>query len=133
LKSQLNTMLLSPADILKRGLHFLQMQVTNKWSQERKQGEFHKHYGSSPLTLANIWYDLTTTDIAEARLSGKENTERGFRMFLLTNFFLWTYPKNSHLLSSRFHICEHYCRGEHVWIWIQWIAAMKKKKIVWDP
>ena len=28
--------------------------------------------------------------------------------------------------------CEHISRGEHVWIWIQRIACLKKKKILWE-
>jgi hypothetical protein len=125
-------MLLSPRSVLKQGLRYLQLDDT-QLSAAKQNEEFHKHYGSSPMVLANIWYDLTMTDIVEARVSEKEQCETGFRMFLVAHFFLWTYPKNSSLLASRFRICERYSRGQHLWKWIEQIAALKKKKIVWDP
>jgi hypothetical protein len=124
-------MLLSPANVLKRGLYYLQCECS-RMSVERQNEQFHKHYGSSPLVLANMWYDLTVTDIVEARVSEKEQCDKGFRMFLVAHFFLWTYPKNSSLLASRFRICERYSRGEPLWKWIRRIAALKALKIVWD-
>ena len=42
---------------------------------------------------------------------------------------MWSYEKNSVLLSSRFNICERYCRGEPIWKWIVCIAALKNLKI----
>jgi hypothetical protein len=125
-------MLLSPADVMKMGLRYLQLEF-RRLSEERQNEEFHKHYGSSPMDLANMWYDLTVTDIVEARVSQKEQCDTGVRMFLVAHFFLWTYPKNSNLLASRFRICERYARGEPLWKWIRRIAALKAKKIVWDP
>ena len=53
-------------------------------------------------------------------------------MFFIAHYFLWTYPKNSRILASRFKCCEKYARGEHLWRWIAKIAALKEKKIVWD-
>jgi hypothetical protein len=49
------------------------------------------------------------------------------------HFWLWVYPKNSSLLASRFKICERYSRGEHIKKLVKRIAALKAKKIVWDP
>jgi hypothetical protein len=126
------SMLLSPAIVLKQGLRYVQVE-SKGMSKDKQNKEFHKHYGSSPTVLANIWYDLTTTDIVEARVSEKEQCETGFRMFLVSHYYLWTYPKNSNLLASRFRICERYSRGRHIWKWIERIAALKKKKIIWDP
>jgi hypothetical protein len=58
--------------------------------------------------------------------------DTGFMMFLVAHFFLWTYPKNAHLIVSRFRICETYSKGRHLWKWIQRIAALKALKIKWD-
>ena len=52
-------------------------------------------------------------------------------MFLVAHHFLWGYPKNAESLARRFGICEKYARGEHLWLWIKKIAALKRKKIVW--
>lgn len=93
---------------------------------------FHKHYGSSPLVVASMWNDMIAGDIPEARISKKEQCEKGLVMFLVACHFLWAYPKNAELISSRFGICENYSRGEHLWRWIKRIAALKNKVIKWD-
>jgi hypothetical protein len=84
------------------------------------------------LDLADIWYDLTTTDIPDARLDDKDISESGFIMYMSAHHFLWTYPKNSDVLASRFKICTRYARGEPLWRWIKKIQALKAKKIRWD-
>ena len=102
-------------------------------SQDSKTETFRKHFGSLPLALANMWHNMTATYISEARVDIKEQDDAGFRMFLVAHFFLWTYPKNSGLIVSRFQICDKYSRGEHLWKWIWKIAALKALKIIWDP
>ena len=121
--------LLSPSDVLRKGLAFLGVQFK---SANQNNLEFHKHYGSAPLDLAEMWYDLTVTDIPEAQMDDKEKSEMGFKMFMITHFWLWTYPKNAHLIASRFKTCVRYLRGEPLWKWIERIAALKVKKIIWD-
>eukprot|EP00978_Attheya_sp_CCMP212_P036293 scaffold163334_cov24-Attheya_sp.AAC.1 len=54
-------------------------------------------------------------------------------MFMITYFFLFTYPKNRGLMQSRFHMCKKYCGGEKLWNWVSKIAALKALKIRWDP
>jgi hypothetical protein len=55
-------------------------------------------------------------------------------MFLVAHHWLWTYPKNAKILGSRFRLSEGYCpQGKPLWHWIGKIAALKAKKIVWDP
>lgn len=103
-----------------------------RWSEATRTLEFHRHYGSSPLDIADIWYDLVNDDRylpPELKLSDKEKTEKGFKRYVIAHFWLWTYPKNACLLASRFKLCERSCRGEDVWIWIKRMAAMKSKKI----
>jgi hypothetical protein len=50
-------MLISPDQVLKYGLTFLAMRFT-RWSNARMVLEFHRHYGSWPLDLADQWHDL---------------------------------------------------------------------------
>ena len=52
-------------------------------------------------------------------------------MFIVAHHFLWGYPDNAESLATRFGINEKYARGEHLWLWIKKIAALKSKKIVW--
>ena len=58
---------------------------------------------------------------------------KGIKMFLAAHHFLWTYPKNRRILASSIDIGKRNARGEPLWKWIQRIAALKEKKIVWDP
>ncbi len=124
-------MLLSPEEVEEMGLSYMGVNTYNK-SKAFKLDEFHSHYGSDALDLAEIWYDLSNTSIDEALIPTREQNMVGFRMFMAANHFLWAYPKNAKMLASRFGICERYARGENLWKWIRRIAAMKEKKIVWD-
>ena len=122
----------SPNDILKRGLESLKIDLDSK-SRSAQARAFHKHFGSSHSTLAHIWFDLQTTNIPGATLEQKENSDAGMKMFFVAHHFLWTYPKNSDILASRFSfLSERNSRGEPLWKWIRKIAALKEKKIVWD-
>jgi hypothetical protein len=123
-------MLLSPLDVLKKGFTAAGLPDVTHWT-ERRTEEFRSHDGSSPVVLANIWYDLTTTNI-DTGLTENDKSPVGFKMFLIAHHFLWAYPKNSKMLASRFRICERNVRGEPLWRWLRMIAALKAKKIVWD-
>jgi hypothetical protein len=123
---------LSVIDVLCRGLAFLNIDLNGRFSRHRREVEFHKHYGSPVLSLAAMWYDMTRTTIEGAMLSTKEKY-RGLKSFLIAHFYMWNYTKNSHALASRFGIGESYARGAALWGWIDHIAAMKEKVIVWTP
>ena len=120
----------SPSEVLRKGLLYCRV-FSSKRSTAAKTKEFRKHYGASPLDLCDMWYDLTVTDITAAKLNTKDNSDKGFKMFLIAHHFLWVYPKNAKVLGSRFDICEKYASGDHLWRWIKKIAALKAKKIVW--
>jgi DDE superfamily endonuclease len=124
------TMLLTPIEVRDKGLHYC-AGTNDRCSDETKAKQFHAHYGSPALVLANLWFDLTVTDIPGAALEEQDKTEAGFKMFLVAHYFLWTYPKNSFLLASQFGISERYSRGVHIWRWVARIAAMKEDKIKW--
>lgn len=129
-KSEMTTMLLAPSEVLKKGLHYCGIRNLKKKSSFSKAANeklFCQHYGSTPLVIADIWYDLTVTELED-----NEKSEKGFKMFMAAIHFLWTYPKNSNLLASRFHISERNSRGEPLWKWIKKVQSLKAKKIVWD-
>jgi hypothetical protein len=125
-------MLLSVQDVLQAGLRYVGVDLKSEMSRANRIVEFRKDYGSSDLDLASIWYDLTFTTIPGAKLSELEK-RRGFKMFMVANNFLWTYPKNANTLASRFKMCVNYSKGAHLWIWVKRIAALKASKIKWDP
>jgi hypothetical protein len=65
--------------------------------------EFHKHYGSSPLDVADMWYDLC---YKENVLSKKKKSEKGFKRFLAAHYYLWARPKNTAMFASWFNMCK---------------------------
>lgn len=101
-------------------------------SQSEKWADFKAHFGSSPADLLDQWYDLNTTEIPLAWLNAKETTHKGFTMFMIAHFFVWTYPKNARLMQSQFGISLRYLQGDHLWSWVRKVAALKTKMIKWD-
>ena len=123
--------ILSPSDVLRIGLELLQLTFRANTSLAYKTSEFSKHYGSNPSSLATMWYNL---NVRGHLASEEEKGNSGFRKFMVAHNYLWTYPKNSSVLSQRFHfLCKRYCRGKPLWDWIGKIEALKVSAIVWDP
>jgi len=128
-------MILSPNDVMALGLEMgarIEKDAQQAMSKAHRSMVFEAHYGSPPLVIADMWYDLQVGEHGEASLSEKENSEKGLRMFFMAIFYLWAKPKNSHMLAYQFGVCERYCRGKPFWKWIKKIAALKEKKIKWD-
>jgi hypothetical protein len=94
------TMFLLPQQVLTFALDYANAKH-GRWSEKTKILEFQRHYGSSPLDIANIWYDLVHD-------GGK----------YLPDELQLKAPKNSSLLSTATGLCERKCRGEHIWIWV---------------
>jgi hypothetical protein len=66
--------ILSPKDVLRKGLHLEGIRINGR-SKDLTNTLFGKHYGSPPTVLVEMWDDLQTTEIPDARLSRKENNE----------------------------------------------------------
>ena len=131
-------LILSPQDVLQQGLEYINVIYCNKNSVAYYQKRFRQHYGSSSIDIAAMWYDIQNETLPEpdhkdcpqkykqwVRLNETEKSYRGFKMFMISHYFMWTYDKNSALLSSRFDICERNCRGKPIWKWLVRIAALK--------
>ncbi|CAJ1939693.1 unnamed protein product [Cylindrotheca closterium] len=127
-----NTFLLSPEVARETALGFLtgvhpEGGQPAKWQEEM----FTAHYGSSLLVIANQWFNLCHTNIEEAKLTAKEETAEGFKRFMMAHFFMWQYPKNAPTFGSRFGVCERLSCGDPVFHWVNKIAALHEKLIVW--
>ena len=125
-------LVLMPNEMLQRALDILSISWYNKTGASREK-LFSKHFGSSPLTLAEQWSDLQTNQIPEAQLKEGEKSAKGLRRFLIAHYFIWTYPKNAEQTAGRFFVTEKYCRRTDLWSWIQCIGALKAIKIRWQP
>jgi hypothetical protein len=58
----------TPNDILNAGFHFLGIR-SNDRTNEGQSHAFHSHFGSKPLNLADMWYNLGLTTIPAAALT----------------------------------------------------------------
>jgi hypothetical protein len=129
-----NNMRLCPADVLDRGFSALNAHGPDfkpKWCKARID-DFKHFCGSTPVVLTDTWHDMMTTDIY-LNLTISDKSDKGFDKFLTAHHFLWACPKNSKLLASTFaHIGERDARGEQPWRWVEMIAQLKVKTIVWD-
>jgi hypothetical protein len=122
-------MILSPNEVLHRGLEIMNVRRGKK-SKERLVVLFQKHYGSSHIDIADCWYDLCYYD--KRVLSPKEKSDKGFKRFLAAQHWLWARPKNAEIFASRFGTSVDYVQGKRLWLWIERIANLAAKKIVWD-
>jgi hypothetical protein len=122
----------TPNDIINAGLRILGIRSHGR-TNEAWTHDFHTHFGSKPLDLADIWYDLTVTTIPGAALTIEEKSEKGLKRFFIAHYFLWTYPKNAKILASRYKVCKEYARGQKLGDWVAKIAALHANKIGWLP
>lgn len=127
---------LSPNDIRRLGLGYARMTE----AEQASKGVpccvklFTALYGSKPIVVADMWGNLCSTQIPGALLTASEKTHHGFKLFLMANYFLWTYPRNARLMEVHFGpIPEKDTRGEPFWKWIKKIQAMLPTKIHWLP
>ena len=127
-------MLLSANEVLEKGLEAVGVNRSGK-SKENQWEHFHKEYGSNPLDVAEIWFDICQGEHIDIKnkLKESEKSLNGFRKFLVAHHFLYHYPKNSHVLAHHFRMSERECRGKPLWTWVKRIADMASKKIKWDP
>ena len=126
-------MILSPLYVQAKGLEIIGVREGRK-SKKALLLEFHKHFGSSPLDVADCWFDLCywKGSSGESLLDEKDKTLKGFKRMLAAHYWLWCRPKNAHVFASRFGLCIDYAYGKHFWKWVEFIAALAEKKIVWD-
>jgi hypothetical protein len=122
-------MLLAPSEVRELGLGYMKVRLGRK-NQKTLDREFQRHFGSTHLDIAEAWYDLCHY---KDWLSSKEKSRKGFKRFLAAQFWLWTRPKNASVFASRFGLCKDYVQGKELWKWIEHIANLAEKKIVWDP
>ena len=125
----------SAQEVMELGLKFIGMSHEEQQVLNHKQllNKFHDHYGCIPVDLAQMWHDLQTTSITEAKLEANEKNQKGFKMFMAANFLLWVNPKNAGLISSCFGICKRYVQSnKHLWKWVRKMGALMGDKVTWD-
>ena len=87
--------LLSPQEVLQYRLEF------SGHHGKKSNNKFKKHFGSSLLDLAKMWYNLTTTDIPKAKLNDKKHSMVVLKRFFMAHF-LWLIFRNPTYLHHIF-------------------------------
>jgi hypothetical protein len=121
------TVVLTADEILSKGLELQGFERTtrqSKASHELNESRFKSFYGSKPIVYAQLWEDLQTTAIPEARIDARTTTIDHFFMSL---YFLKCYPKESKLAGD-FKIGEKTAR-KWSWDFIKKIRALKGEKV----
>lgn len=111
-------------EMLAKGLELHGFDRTSKVSCLLKKSRFKSLYGSQPVVYAQIWEDLQTTAIQEARVDARTTT---IDHFLMSLHFLKCYPKESKLAAD-FKISEKTVR-KWSWYFIKKIQALKQEKV----
>lgn len=117
--------LLTADDFLRIGLDwagfnaFRQENVNEATNIQR----FKSHFGSSPIVYANVWEDLLTTEVDEARINPRSKVEN----FFLSLYFLNVYPTEEKLAGLS-KTCETSAR-KWAWFFARKVQALKVKKV----
>ena len=87
----------TPDQILHRGLRLVGMEDNNMQKQSRKSNieDFKAFYGCHPVVLAQIWEDLQTSHVIEARIDVTKKRSIHMKNFLRACMFLNLYPTES--------------------------------------
>ena len=95
-------------------------------SRSTNLARFRSHYGSNPIVYSEIWEDLQTSPIPEARII----TDAGFvnlDSFMLAIFFMTCYPTEAQLAAT-FKVCEKTARNR-CWFFAKKVQALKAAKV----
>ena len=93
---------------------------------------FRKYYGVKTKVLAKQWNDLCQTDLPHARVAKKNQNQRGFKMFMVCHYFLFTYPKHVQVFATNFQLgLTNMVSGKKLWFWLGNIAVLQLEKILW--
>ena len=85
---------------------------------------FRSHYGSNPIVYSELFEDLKTTLIQNARIEGKHAC---LKHFLMAIHFMQCYP-TEHEISARFKLDEKTAR-KWIKIFVMKIHALKPQKV----
>jgi hypothetical protein len=128
--SSVSTMLVvyTANEILSIGLSLTRIDAfrQEKVDRETNLDHFRSLFGSNPVVYAQIWEDLQTTDIHDARIDGA-TAKTGIRYFLMSIYFLKNYPTGP-LQESSFRVSVRTAHEKN-WFFLKKIQALKEQKV----
>ena len=115
---------MEPLTVLLIGLSFVRKRrirlEDRRTSISALENSFHKHFGSSPKTIADIWNFMNIALSNEDEIEECEVSLKGFQSFLSAHHFLWAYPKNAEIQKDNmgFNDVKDAC-GYNLWKWVK--------------
>ena len=125
---EVGLLILTPDEILQKGLELVGFSCRRQQNVTRPTNlvRFRAHYGSNPIVYSQIWEDLLTTDIPEARLAITK-LAGAVDAYLMAIHFLKCYPTENEQ-SGVFQLCEKTAR-KWAWYYASKIQAFKGQKV----
>jgi hypothetical protein len=122
---ELLAQILSPVEMMYRGLGIAGFDEDRVARVQHPLNErrFRSWFGSNPNVCAQIWEDLLTTEIAEARIPLNSDPD----YFLMALYFLKVYSTEEHR-SGTFGIGERTVR-KWSWYFVAKLSALKAQKV----
>lgn len=118
--------ILTANEFLRKGLEMVGFDRRRQQRVKRATNiqRFKDYYGSRPIVYAQIWEDLQTTDIQDARI---DSSKCCVESFLMAIHFLKCYPTEG-VRAGTFNICERTAR-DWGWYYVRKVQALKKQKV----
>ena len=118
----------TPDELFRRGLLLVGFNGARIENVKRSTnlGRFCSHYGSNPIVYVEIWQDLQTTDIPDARITTDEQFV-SLDSFLLAIHFLNCFPTEPRLAAT-FKVCEKTAR-KCSWFFAKKLQDLKASKV----
>jgi hypothetical protein len=115
-------------EILKAGLRLVgyKRRRIRRAKYKTNINRFRGHFGSNPDVIADIWEDLQTTEIEDARVPPES---LNLQYFLMANHFLKRYPTEVER-EAQFDISPKWGRDK-CWYYVEKVQALKAQKITW--
>jgi len=126
----LDVVILTEKEMLLEGLkiwHWTEDEL-KKGSRKLNNQRFRTEYGADPHVIAQIWEDLQTTNIVDAKLPPNR---RNLSHFFMALHFLKRYP-TQYQLGNRFKVSRDTIHN-HCFYYVQLIRGLKKKKLAGHP
>lgn len=124
-------LILTPLEMHKRGLKFCKYEDNGyiDYTKDHVQEAFSSTFGSDAVTLADLWSDLQTTTIPEARI--KNATEKDLRYFLLTHRWFKEYSTFTAMAVEHQELGVRDTLSKRTWDMVLRIVALKPLVISW--
>lgn len=122
--------LYTAAQVLSRGLTLVGFPRERQQSvrYEKNRERFATHFIAKPISIANLWEMLQTTENDAIRIT--DTNDRLFDLFLMTIHYLAKYPTENEM-EAKFGLSDRTIRK---WVWdyfLPRISGLKDEKICW--